>query len=120
VAHLVASMRLQLEQLRQHKRLTEQLEKRLLVRPLVKITYSLVEKIKAALARPEHTVVGRDVQVDGSTEMTVVAVVHHLSTSRHLALFKYCQNSMQANEQFYNILVYSLIYLGFSSATYFA
>ena len=82
-------MRLQLEQLRQRERLTKQFEERLLVGPLIQITYPLVEKIQAALTRPQHAVVGRDVEVDRSTEMTMVAVVHHLSTNRKLAPLKY-------------------------------
>ena len=50
-------MRLQFKQLWQHEWLTKQLQERLLVAALIEITYSLVEKIKAALARLEHTVV---------------------------------------------------------------
>ena len=59
-----------------------QLEKGLLVRPLVEIAYSLIEKIKATLARLEHIVISGNVNMDRSAEMTVVAVVHHLSTDR--------------------------------------
>ena len=90
-------MRLQLEQLRQCERLTQQFEECLLVGPLIKVAYPLVEKVKAALARPQHTVIGRNVQMDRSTEMTVVAIVHRLSTSsRKLAALKY---SMRPNVQ---------------------
>lgn len=96
-------MRLQLEQLGLNKWLTEQLEERLLVGPLIEVAYSLVEKIEATLARPEHTVVGRDVQMDCSTEMTVVAIVHHLSiNSKVHALLKY-RRASKANKQFYNL-----------------
>lgn len=56
--NLVTTMRLQLKQLGQLERLTEQLNERLLVSSLVQITYSLVEKIKASVARLKHTVVG--------------------------------------------------------------
>ena len=73
-------MRLQLEQIRQHERLTKQLQKRLLVGALVQIAHSLVEKVEAALARLEHVVVSADVQLDCSAEMTVIAIVHHLPT----------------------------------------
>jgi len=78
-------MRLQLEELGQHERLTEQLEERLLVGALIQITYSLIEKIKTTLARLQHTVVGRDVEVNRPAEMTVVAVVHRLQTSKQLS-----------------------------------
>jgi len=78
-------MRLQLEELGQHERLTEQLEERLLVGALIQITYSLIEKIKTTLARLQHTVVGRDVEVNRPAEMTVVAVVHCLQTSKQLS-----------------------------------
>ena len=98
-------MRLQFKQLWQHERLTKQLQERLFVRPLIEITYSLVEKIKAALARLEHRVISRDVEVDRSTEMTVVAVIHHLLADKnHHALLRakkilYCWNCL------YRILV---------------
>lgn len=86
MTNLVTTMRLQFKQLWQHERLTKQLKERLLVGPLIEITYSLVEKIKAALAGLEHTVISRDVEVHRSAKMTVVAVIHHLLADRKSSL----------------------------------
>ena len=66
-AYLVAAMRLKLKQLWQRKRLTKQFKERLLVGSLIEISYSLVEKVKATLARLEHAVIGRNVAADRST-----------------------------------------------------
>ena len=75
-------MRLQFKQLWQHERQTVQFEKGLLIRSLVEIAYSLIEKIKATLARLEHIVISGNVNVDCSAKMTVIAIVHHLSLHR--------------------------------------
>jgi len=79
---LVAAMRLKLEELGHEERLTEQLDERLFVGALIEVAYSLIQEIQATLTRPQHAVVGRDVQMDGATQMTVVAVVHHLHVNQ--------------------------------------